>query len=1307
MRKQWKRRLAWLLCAAICLTLLPAAALAAGAPTITVAQALERLAAGDDSTYYLRGTVSAAYSAEQNYAQLTDPGGTATISVKPARDDTVLTSAQPGDEILVTGRLHDGAFAAEGPAVIVGPAQDGSRGLDLSGVTRDADFACGGGTAQWRCVADATADNPNVLVLDGVEIDTQKSATGEGVPGVLVPDNTRIVVKGACAVRGGGDDKHMERLGAIEFHGNGTLAVEAGASLAAEAYSTGYGLRVYGALRVENDGTAEFSGAAGILANGGVTLAGGGVTRCLGYGGYGINAPDKTVTVEAGARGVAAGTAGDVYVGDGTLTNHSGGGFVTAPLDNTNKYNGLDVTAASGAVYYSNVGVVGTALWVPGDADSPGLLTLDRVTITAPAGGDAVTVPADTKITARGTCRVFGGAGGHGIRAQGALELAVEWDAAAKEGVLHATGGAPDGDGLRAEGGVTLSGPGAAVLTGAHGVYANGGLSVAQEVRGMARGTVAGVTAGGLDNQSKSFLTWEGRANDWLYVLCDEMGAAGLDLTGDAPLGGVTVLYTDVGGGSALWVSGADPSADDPNLLILNNAVIAAPAGAPGVSVPADTKIIVRGVCTVEGGDRTGGDLLDGSGVYASGALELAVEAGASLTAVGGRGDFGGAGIKIGAAGDAVLTVAAGGSLTARGGDSEGYSGGNGLNKGFAPGAPETYGVTVRNEGTAVFLSGRRAGEWKGYGIANGGGVALSGGGETICLGYAGITSAAVTVAPGVRGLAAGLAMGFGGGISASGSVVNGSAAFLAVDGTTLTELPAVDGAPHAGGLDLRGGSSATLYTDVGGGAALWEPEASRLTLGGAALTGGIALPSGAVELALQGAITVECAGPALTGADVTVLDRSRAGRHDRTYGPDSLLLSNTLGAAVIGEGTLTAALPRAGRYLTLTDGAGGGVSGGAFPGAEEETAVAAAPTDGALTLAYDTLPAGYYVLTVHGGSGAGIYSLGETAALSCPAGDGAGRVFSHWALAEGAPGALSGADGVNASFTMGAGHAAVEAVYKAAPTPAPSGGGGGSSSYTITATAGAGGAIDPAGRTSVPAGGTRTFTVLPEAGYAVSDVLVDGESVGAVASYTFERVDRAHTIEARFAPQSPYADVAQGDWFYDAALYAYGRGLMTGVSEAEFQPGGVVTRATAAAVLYRLEGAPSSPGGGGIFTDVPAGQWYTQAVAWCSGAGLAGGYGDGRFGPGDPVTREQLAAMLYRYAKYKGWDVSAGENSNILSFADAFDVSEWAVPALQWACGAGLMSGKDGGRLDPRGTATRAELAALLMRLLETCGPA
>ncbi len=1505
MRKRWNRRLAWLLCAAVCLTLLPAAALAAEYPTITVAQALERLKEGDESSvYYLRGTVAAAYSADKGYAELGDPGGGETIPVTPVSFDAVLKGAQTGDEILVRGGIRDGKFAASNPAVIVGQIQDGSQGLDLTSILWDATYACGGGTAQWHYVEDATADDPNVLVLDGAEItafktptgihvpdnteivvrgictveggrggggslpavyyegggaltveagasltvvganagllasgglrvdnagtavfsgascgilvqggmtlagdgvtncfgsfgydsfgikvtsgavtveagarglaagttggvstenggtftdhsgggfvtarldkadkskgldvtavtdatyypdvgggtalwqpgdpvfsglltldsvaiDTQKSGRGEGVPGLSVPGG-RIVVRGICTVKGGGATDVGLLVGAIQLGTDGALAVEADASLTASAYEGGDGL-LTDALRVENHGTAEFSGGSGIRAGGDLTLAGDGVTNCFGYRGSGIHAPGCTVTVEVEARGLAAGTKGGVSALT-TLVNHSGGGFVTAKLDSTDKSKGLDVTAVTDATYYSSVGG-GTALWQPGDPDAPNLLTLDGVTIIAPEGVSAVSVPADTQITSRGLCNVDGGAGGHGICAQGALALAVEWDAQTGDGFLSAVGGEPGGDGLHAGGGVTLSGPGVAWLDGAHGVYADGSCSVAPEVRGLASGTGAGVTAAGLDNQSKSFLTWEGVLNGKLLVISGEMGKTGLDFTGDSSRG-KTVLFPDVGGGSALWVPSASPSADAPHLLILNNAVIeAAGEDDPGVAVPAYTRVEARGDCSAAGPD--GGIRDDVTFGAVKGPMAVSVEADAFLAVRGldveiSTGHRDGLYTK----GALSVTVAEGGTLDARGGRGRDM-GGAGLNA--------LGGVTLDNGGTARCSGAVPAdGVWPdaaedtslvgSVGISGSGGVTLSGGGATLCLGWmAGIQAVGgeVTVAPGVRGLAAG----FQWDMFSPGGVVNGSAAFLAVDRTALTELPAVDGASHTGGLDLRGVSSAALYTGVGGGAALWEPEASRLTLGGAALTGGIALPSGAVELALQGANTVESAGPALTGADVTVLDRSRAGWSFNTYGPDSLLLSNTLGAAVIGEGTLTAALPMAGRWLTLADGDGNGVSGGAFPGTDADACVDAAPTDGALTLAYGALPAGYYVLTVHGGSGAGIYSLGETAALSCPARDGAGRVFSHWALSDG-PGTLSGADGLNASFTMGAGHAAVEAVYRAAP----SGGGGGVSSYAITATAGAGGAIDPAGRTSVPAGGTQKFTITPGPGYAISDVLVDGESVGAVASYTFERVDRAHTIEARFAPVNPYSDVAEGDWFYGAALYAYGRGLMTGVSEAEFQPGGLVTRATAAAVLYRLEGAPSSPGGGGVFSDVPAGQWYTDAVAWCSRAGLAGGYGDGRFGPGDPVTREQLAAMLYRYAGYKGWDVSAGENSNILSFADAFDVSEWAVPALQWACGAGLMSGKDGGRLDPRGTATRAELAALLMRLLEKYDPA
>ena len=117
-------------------------------------------------------------------------------------------------------------------------------------------------------------------------------------------------------------------------------------------------------------------------------------------------------------------------------------------------------------------------------------------------------------------------------------------------------------------------------------------------------------------------------------------------------------------------------------------------------------------------------------------------------------------------------------------------------------------------------------------------------------------------------------------------------------------------------------------------------------------------------------------------------------------------------------------------------------------------------------------------------------------------------------------------------------------------------------------------------------------------------------------------------------------------------------------------------------------------------FEDVPTGTWYTEAVRWASAEGIVTGYA-GKFNPLDAITREQLAAILYRYAQYKGCDVSVGEDTNILSYTDAFDVSEYAVPAMQWACGEGIIKGKNGA-LDPRGSAKRSEAAAMLMRFCQ-----
>ena len=179
-----------------------------------------------------------------------------------------------------------------------------------------------------------------------------------------------------------------------------------------------------------------------------------------------------------------------------------------------------------------------------------------------------------------------------------------------------------------------------------------------------------------------------------------------------------------------------------------------------------------------------------------------------------------------------------------------------------------------------------------------------------------------------------------------------------------------------------------------------------------------------------------------------------------------------------------------------------------------------------------------------------------------------------------------------------------------------------------------------------------------------------------------------------------PFTDVRGDDWFYDDVAYVYENGLMNGTSETTFSPYISTTRGMIVTILYRMEGKPAvleaCP-----FTDVKAGAYYERAIVWAAENGIVKGYGNGCFGPDDQITREQMAAILYRYAKNRGLDVSVGENTNILSYDDALDISEYAVPAMQWACGAQIIHGADG-RLTPGAKATRAQVAAILHRFCE-----
>ena len=188
------------------------------------------------------------------------------------------------------------------------------------------------------------------------------------------------------------------------------------------------------------------------------------------------------------------------------------------------------------------------------------------------------------------------------------------------------------------------------------------------------------------------------------------------------------------------------------------------------------------------------------------------------------------------------------------------------------------------------------------------------------------------------------------------------------------------------------------------------------------------------------------------------------------------------------------------------------------------------------------------------------------------------------------------------------------------------------------------------------------------------------------------EEVEETETIS--------FLDVKESDWFYEAVSYAVENGLMSGMSEDIFAPNTPLTREMLAVILWNLEGNPT-PNDVAPFLDVTSDKYYANAIAWANENGIVAGYGD-TFGVGDFITREQFAVMLYNYAQYQGYDVSVGEDTNILSYTDAFDISNYAYPAMQWACGAGIMSGNDDGTLNPQGKATRAEAATMLMNFCE-----
>lgn len=441
-----------------------------------------------------------------------------------------------------------------------------------------------------------------------------------------------------------------------------------------------------------------------------------------------------------------------------------------------------------------------------------------------------------------------------------------------------------------------------------------------------------------------------------------------------------------------------------------------------------------------------------------------------------------------------------------------------------------------------------------------------------------------------------------------------------------------------------------------------------------------------------------------------------------KTAGYTEAPAAQTVTLTNTGNQTVTVNLPVGANY-TIT--AGEGFAGGAATLAPNGTAAFTVQPNTGLTagdydemltvsggsdvsasieLSFEVLET--YTLTVdlNGGSGStigGEYTAGEV--VNIDAGSRSNYRFDGWTSSNG--GSFADASSASTTFTMPAADTTITAAWSYI------GGGGGSSYdyYTITASAGTGGSISPSGSVSVREDTDKTFTITPDSGYHISDVLVDGKSVGAVTSYTFEDVQKKHTIEAVFAKDNPdtgvdnpFTDVHPDDWFFEAVMFVYQNNLMNGTSATTFSPNDATTRAQIATIFYRMAGSPAVENTN-PFTDVPYGpgtDWYYDAVLWVQQNGIMQGYGDNLFGPGDPVTREQLAVIFYNYAKFKGYDTTA--SGDLSGFTDTGDLSPWAQEAMKWAVGSGVMSGKGNGILDPKGTATRAEIAAMLQNFIE-----
>lgn len=288
--------------------------------------------------------------------------------------------------------------------------------------------------------------------------------------------------------------------------------------------------------------------------------------------------------------------------------------------------------------------------------------------------------------------------------------------------------------------------------------------------------------------------------------------------------------------------------------------------------------------------------------------------------------------------------------------------------------------------------------------------------------------------------------------------------------------------------------------------------------------------------------------------------------------------------------------------------------------------------------------------------------------------------------------------------FTMPADDVTVKAIFERNASSSGGGGGGGTTYYTLTFETNGGDSMQAIRAARGKTLALSAYTPMRD-GYDFGGWYADKALTQRITEI---KLSGSKTVYADWkkrepdAVKNPFADVNAGDWFYRDVLFSYEKGLMSGMDAAAFAPYANTTRAQIAVIFYRMEGSPAVEGENS-FTDVVRGSgtaWFYDAVTWAQKNGIMGGYSNSSFAPNDPITREQLAAIFYRYAQYKGYDTTQGGMA-IREFDDYESISDYAMGAMAWAVNTGLVKG-DSNLLYPKGTATRAEIAALFHRFAE-----